>query len=358
MNSEPLLRILFACRGSTTDGLGHVMRSRSVAVEMARRNSVRMVVVGDEYVDSLVTGRGLNYKIVNSEQQLRQAYDDFKPHVVVFDSLEFSDSLIEHMRPHSITVSLSPVFNLLAQVDLVFHRTIYFGDDWNIDPEHGPEIRYGLQYSVVRNQCEKIAEAEYERTLRQEPLSVVISMGGADAGNKTLATLRAIQSVRCPLLIWALLGEGYGHSYQPLVDCVQQNKQHEIILAKTSESMWRVMKTCSLAILAGGTVSYEAAFAGLPAINVFENPNHMFLVRELVEKNVCISAGYPFDEALDVVTANLAYLQQNRDELLMMHRNSHGAIDGDGAVRIATEICEFHYEHSARLESDARVTAN
>ena len=36
------------------------------------------------------------------------------------------------------------------------------------------------------------------------------------------------------------------------------------ILAKTNRSMWRVLGNCSLAILAGGVTSYEAAFAGCP----------------------------------------------------------------------------------------------
>ena len=348
MNSEPLLRILFACRGSTQGGLGHVMRSRSVAIEMARRNSVRMVIVGDEYVDALVSNRGLNYQIVECEAELAGYYEEFQPHVVVFDALQFSESLIERMRQRCVTVSLSPVFNLLNQVDLVFHRTIHFGEDWAVADGHGPEIRFGLQYAVVRNQCLRISEDEYTRSLKQNPLAIVVSMGGGDAGNKTLATLRAIQAVPCPLLIWVLLGEGYGHSYQSLVDCVKENKQHEIILAKTSESMWRVMRTCSLAILAGGTVSYESAFAGLPAINVFENTKHMFLIRELVESGICLSAGYPFHEALDVVTANLAFLERNRDELLTMHRNSQGVIDGNGARRIAEEICQFQRRHRER----------
>ena len=318
------------------------MRSRSVAAAMARKNCVRFAVVGEEYVDSLLIGRGLNYQIVANEEELASLYAEFGPDVVVFDALRFSDETMNTVSS-SMTVSLSPVFNQLQNVDLIFHRTVHFGEEWNIDPDEGPEVRFGLDYSVVREQVQQIETEEYKNTLAQNPLSIVISMGGADASNNTLAALKAIQSVPCPLLIWALLGEGYGHSYQSLVDVVKENRKHEIILAKTSDSMWRVMKTCSLAILAGGTVTYEAAFAGLPSINLFQNHRHMFLVRELVEKGICLSAGFPFDDALDVMTANLTHLEANRFELLQMHEKSKNAIDGKGAERIGDEICDaFH----------------
>ena len=78
-DSTPLLRVLFACRGSTRDGLGHVMRSRTVARRMALRSSVRMVVIGDSYVESLLAGRDLNYEVHAEEQALLSACERFQP---------------------------------------------------------------------------------------------------------------------------------------------------------------------------------------------------------------------------------------------------------------------------------------
>ena len=356
MIDAPLLRVMFACRGSTQEGLGHIMRSRSVAAEMARRSSTRMCVVGEPYVESLVSGRGLHYQVVDQEARLLREFDEFKPHVVVFDALKFQPDTFAAIREKAMTVSLSPVFNLLNEMDLVFHRTKYLGDAWNPSRHQGPEIKAGLQYAVIREQCVAIRSETYRHSLEQQPLSIVISMGGADAGNKTLQTLRAIQSIHRPLLIWVLLGEGYGHSYEKLVDCVRQNKQHEIILAKTSDSMWRVMQTCSLAILAGGTITYEAAHAGLPSINVFDDGRHVFLIRELVEKGICLSAGFPMQDALDVVAANLSHLEKNREELWEMHQRAKGEVNHAGAELIAKEIIEQYWDRRGRQGRPAQVT--
>lgn len=362
MNLGPLQRVLFVCRGSRKDGLGHVMRTRCVAAEMARRSSVKVAVLGESFVENLLAGRGIDYRICADERELLELHREFRPHVVVFDALSIPENAFAPMAAAGPTVSLSPIFDHLPEVDLVFHRTEYFGDDWNFGGERrgGPEVRHGLKYAVIREQCLPIDEAAFERNVAQRPLAVVISMGGADAHNKTLATLRAIGQVRSPLLIWTLLGEGYGHSYEKLVECVRENRQHEIILAKTSDSMWRVMQTCSLAILAGGTITYEAAYAGLPSINVFDDGAHVFLIRELVEKGICIHAGWPFEDALNVVAANLSHLESHRDELLEMHRRARGAIDGRGAARIADEIVTFvaerqHRPHAARSIGQVRL---
>ena len=189
----------------------------------------------------------------------------------------------------------------------------------------------------------RISEEVYRYSLEQNPLSIVISMGGSDASNNTLQVLNALRSVSSSMLFWVLLGEGYEHSYQALVDCMQKDSRHEIILAKTNNTMWRIMRMCTLAILAGGTITYEAAYAGLPSINIFEVEKHVFLIKELVEKGVSLNAGYPLSDALSVVKANVAYLECSRDELLAMHRKSKDLIDGLGARRIAQEMELFYW---------------
>lgn len=339
---NPVLRVLFLCRGSLRDGLGHVIRSRTLALEMARRAAVQMIVVGDKYVDALLVGYGLNYQLFFEDTMLLSTLEEFKPHVVVFDMVYFPKPEFQAIKKQAMTVSLSPVFNCLDQTHLFFHRTVYNSDEWNFGV-HKPVLRCGLKYAVVRENCMRISEEVYRYSLEQNPLSIVISMGGSDASNNTLQVLNALRSVSSSMLFWVLLGEGYEHSYQALVDCMQKDSRHEIILAKTNNTMWRIMRMCTLAILAGGTITYEAAYAGLPSINIFEVEKHVFLIKELVEKGVSLNAGYPLSDALSVVKANVAYLECSRDELLAMHRKSKDLIDGLGARRIAQEMELFYW---------------
>jgi spore coat polysaccharide biosynthesis predicted glycosyltransferase SpsG len=265
------------------------MRSRTVAQAMqASGASTRMVIIGDSYVDNLMVGRGLDYRIVKSESEAVAICHEYTPQVVVFDLLRFTEAHFREVAGTAMTVSLSPVFNLLSQVDLIFHRTHYLGDAWPRG-EGAPITRCGLEYAVINQNCRKIPDGLYQRQLEFKELAVAVSMGGTDAANKTLQVLDTIKKIPHPLLVWVILGEGYGHSYQELVDSMR-GEAHEIILVKTNDSLWRILSTCSLAILSGGTTAYEAAYAGLPAINLIESEKRAFLIQELVDKGVGICA--------------------------------------------------------------------
>ncbi len=352
-NAEP--RILMACRGGPHLGLGHIMRTRVVARCLAERLPVHIVGWGDAAaLHALLGGRGLSFQVVSGPEALPSIQQSWQPHLVVFDTTEFPPALFAAMRERATVVSLSPIFNCLGQVDLAFHRAPCPGDR---DTQGSSVIRRGLEYTVIQEGCHPIPEDVYSRNLAQQPLAVAISMGGADGSNNTLRLLSSIARLTTPLLLWVLLGEGYSHSYQALVDCVNRDARHEIILAKTTDSLWRVLQSCSLAILAGGITTYEAVYAGLPSINILLHDHAAELVDPLVERGVCLSAGYPFAAALPVVNAELSSLEASRPRLLAMHRQSRALIDGRGASRIAEEIEAFHWDNGRRSILPGRFAA-
>ena len=72
------------------------------------------------------------------------------------------------------------------------------------------------------------------------------------------------------------------------------------------------------------------------------------MIRELVEKGICLSAGFPMHDALDVVAANLSHLEKNREDLWNMHQRATGQVNHTGAERIAKEIIEQYWERRGR----------
>lgn len=351
--------VLMICRGSARDGLGHVMRTRTVAQELARTGGVSVVVIGDRVVDALMAPSGLDWQLVDDD---RAALDAFEAHVrssappsaVVFDTMRFDEAAFDAIKSVCPVASLSPIFDRLGQCDALFHRTRHLPPEVSGSTYTG-DLHAGLEYAVIRRGIAPIEEDHYNRTVLHDPLAVAVSMGGGDAQNKTLQVLEALRRVRKRLLLWVLLGEGYSHSYQALVDCVRRSAQHEIILAKTSDSMWRVLHNCSLAVLAGGTVTYEAAHARLPSINLFESADHTFLVRELVDHGVCLSAGHPFDAAVECAVEHIERLDIERSRLAAMHRAARGLIDDQGASRIARLIRTTLARHTTRAHAAARA---
>ena len=304
---------------------------------MKRHSQVRLVVIGDGCATPLLAGGQLDFTAVPDEPAALKVVDEFAPDIIFFDLLHFDPAATRALATCATTVNLSPIFNAMAEIALMFHRTARPGANWPV----GPEIRTGLNYAVVSSHTARIPETVFEHHAGDPALSIAISMGGTDAANKTRRVLEQLKGCPSRLLIWLLLGEGYAHSYQDLVDTMR-GSHHEIILAKTNASMWRVLHLCSLAILAAGTTTYEAAYAGIPSVNLLENPANYFLIEELVDKGAALCAGRSFDESLRSLNNLIAALNADRPRLRAMHRVAQSLVDGGGAARIADETAAFH----------------
>jgi spore coat polysaccharide biosynthesis predicted glycosyltransferase SpsG len=338
------MKVLIICRGSLKDGLGHVTRSRAVALAFPEGISVRMVVIGDGCAEGLLFGRGLDYKLVCTEEETEAILATSQPDIVIFDLLYYPLDLCRSICRRATTVCLSPIFNGIGEVDLVFHRTRHGSHDWPC-VRTGAERYCGLEYSVVSTHCHRIEEHTYVENLGQNLFSVAVSMGGTDAANKTLAVLEQLKGVPQRLLIWILAGEGYSHSYQKIVDTMRVS-EHEVVLAKTNDSMWRILRGVSVAILAAGTTTYEAAYAGLPSINLLESQSRYYLVRELVESGAAFCRAEDFSMALESLPCDIRSLAIMREPLIAMHRRGKELIDGHGAQRITEKTIMFHRTRS------------
>jgi len=329
------VRVLFVCSGSAADGLGHVVRTRTVANAMDRVADVEVVGIGGDSVSSLLEGARYPVQVVASIEDAAGFAARSLPDVVVFDMLRATPAQFDSIAAHSMTVSLSPIFDRLADVDVLFHRTTSVDPAWTALGDQ-PLLRAGLEYAPIDEDCHRISTSAYQATLARRRLSVAVSMGGTDAANNALRVVDVLRDCNSQLLLWVLLGEGYEHSYEDLVDRARGSR-HEIILAKTNESMWHILSTCAVCVLAGGTTTYEAAYAGLPSINLVEMPERRFVLQELVDGGVSIAVGGAGDPYAEL-TGLVEHFDGHREELLKMHRNAKHLLGSKGATRIASEI--------------------
>ncbi len=280
------VNILVVCKAGIRIGLGHFYRSKAL-VEIFIDNGfhdVSFVLIGNKnyYIED--SSQPIKYTYLKDERSFSftETYD-----FIFLDALEISDSLFASFRKKSKTIiSISPIFNQLSNVDALIHRTKYIPNN-NIPDS--VQIFAGLKYSIVRKQCHKISPSLYQENLKSDIPSIAISMGGTDAANITLKILQCIKSIETPFVIWILLGDGYEHSYELLAKEIANCTTHEFLLVRSNRSIWKILERCTLAILAGGVTSYEAAYCGLPAINILRDKSRYYLVKELEEEKLCLA---------------------------------------------------------------------
>lgn len=324
------MKILFICKASTDIGLGHLMRSRTLA-EAASGHAVSFVVIGSEMVKKLLTGVPFHVDIISSEDDLPK-YISGNYDAVVFDMMDIEENWFSFLREKAfLCVSISPVFNRMENIDILFSRTRYSSKSYDLS---NVRAYLGLEYAIIQKACTHINSHLFNNNLSRENLPVAISMGGGDAANKTLMFLHSLKKCNVSATFWVLVGEGYAHSYDALIKTIDRDKNHEIILVKTNVSMWQILNNCVLAILPGGVTTYEAAYAGLPTINMFDTKDQFFLIKELEEAGVCLNAGLINEHNLVELNKLIEKLDKDRKRLLEMHDKSKKLIDGKGSERI------------------------
>jgi spore coat polysaccharide biosynthesis predicted glycosyltransferase SpsG len=325
------MKILFVCKASTTIGLGHLIRSKTLASWFKEHVSdveLDFILIGEKMFDKLFFLESFVPHIIENEKDIsiQKKYD-----IIFFDTMNFlEEKFVELKNETKLTVSLSPIFDRLKDVDVLFNRTKYVPDTNGLPRD----VYAGLEYSIIQNNCKKIGAGMFEENLNLSSFPVAISMGGGDAANKTLQLLKTLKQCTVPATFWVLLGEGYKYSYDELVREIKADTIHEIILVNTNRNMWHILRNCLLLILPGGITSYEAVFAGLPTINFLEEEDNYFLIQELIENKVCFYAGLFKEENLLSLNTQIESLYHNREELMEMHIRSKKLITESSFLKI------------------------
>jgi spore coat polysaccharide biosynthesis predicted glycosyltransferase SpsG len=327
--------IVFVARASIKDGLGHLVRTLCVMKELPSTKEALLLALGDGAGRHLIEAAQVPCRWCVSDDDAASEVSALHPETVVFDTLRFDDTSFERIKSAALVASLSPVFNQMHRVDELFHRTEKEDPTWAHLPTR-PRIHKGLQFAVLPAWLKRVDLQRYTEHVAEERLAVAISMGGTDAPNRTLQLLKLLGNCPTKLVLYVALGDGYTHSYEELLSCARSN-HHEIILLKSNESMWRVLSSCSLVICSGGLTTYEAAFIGLPAVNILQDARWAYLFEELCERGACRTLA-PGADCLQQAVELVRYFSVNRADLTGMHRATRGLIPAGGARQIATAL--------------------
>jgi spore coat polysaccharide biosynthesis predicted glycosyltransferase SpsG len=331
------MTITVCCKASTKIGLGHLIRSASFVNQISGAKPdvrINFILIGDPELTKLFHNPRVNLEPHTSEESV---IDIPQSDVLILDMIDIQEATLMRFRKRCLkTASLSPIFNHFDKIDFYFGRTKYV----NFNPVNYPSLKIfaGLPYAIISENCLRISAGKFEECLHSRHFPIAVIMGGGDATNKTLNVLKALKTCRVPATLWVMLGEGYKHSMDTLIEETRKDSTHEIILAKTNRSMWHILNNCVLCITTGGVTSFEAVYAGLPAVNFSDSDSQRFLLQELVENNAAFDMGIYSPETLQNISQLIEDLYNDKHRLLQMHVNTKSLIDHQGALRILDEL--------------------
>ncbi len=202
-----------------------------------------------------------------------------------------------------------------------------------------PGLLLGREYIPVRRDFLNKAPQ-----IKKTPERLLLTTGGGDKENFGESILRGL--LREPALNSVEFHVVSG-AFHPYYDSLRKLAEAEknVVLYRNVEDMAALVKTCDLAVTAGGSTIYELCAAGVPFVCFSYAENQDALVRFMGEENMALSAGcfhsgnsLETERAQVKVAALAARLAGSYEERKIYSKKGRGLVDGQGAKRVAAYL--------------------
>lgn len=362
---------VFRVDASLRMGTGHVMRCLTLAEELRRRGGESRFICRAMQGDMVEIARSGNYAVAVLPPGRGYDGEDAPPHAAWLETdwrTDAADTIaaLAGARPDWMVTdhyaldarwegALRPSCGRMMVLDDLTDRA--HDCDLLVDQTFGraPQAYHGLtppgcrvmtggQYALLRPQFLQLREAALAR--RDEKVQrVLVSLGGVDPDNCTLAVLQALQRSSlpqgCRVTIVMTDKSLWLEQVRDFVSCALPLAE---VLCNVTD-MASLMAQADIAIGAGGTTSWERCCLGLPTILVVVAENQKMIAENLSATGaVTAITRKEIAARLPVEIKRLAFDAQAR---LAMSRAAAAVTDGQGCVRVVDAMHIIRDAHAA-----------
>ncbi|MFC2144242.1 UDP-2,4-diacetamido-2,4,6-trideoxy-beta-L-altropyranose hydrolase [Acidobacteriota bacterium] len=172
--------------------------------------------------------------------------------------------------------------------------------------------------------------------VRRTAKNILVSFGGSDRGGETSKVLRALKSMDgLDLVVRVAVSAGDPNRRE--LDRIA-GRVHWIRLEHAVENMTDLMTWADIAVTAGGSICWELAFMGIPALLIAIADNQEPIARRLDREGAAINLGR--SDQIDRADVSTALASMIGDSTLRraMSRRGRALVDGGGAARVVRAL--------------------
>ena len=359
MNS---LSILIRADIGPAVGTGHVMRTFALASAWRKLGGTATMVCGEHLPASLrqrLKRNGIGVEIIVTDTIEEDAFQTCRlaeksnAAWIVVDGYRFDDSYQETIKQSAAKLFVVDDFGHAQHqhADLLLNQNIYAEKSSYLELK--PEsLLLGPSFVLMRDEFSNI-KAEKKRVPKTAK-RIMITMGGADAGNFTSTCLRAIAELPNvkEISVDAIVGASNPHTESLKQLC------HElpisVRLQRNTDRMATIINQCDLAITAGGSTCYELARCGVPAIVLSTAENQVAVARSFHENSCMVWLGDADSVPVQMLTDEIRKLSNDVALRKKMAAANTTLVDGHGAQRIARRLFqeELVFREATREDSN------
>ena len=328
-------KIFIATEAGRGFGFGHLMRSISIGQALREKGALPVFVIrGDgaarQYIDK--ADNVIFDWLVERERFFSLIKSD---NAVIVDSYCTDRPFLDRVAAlASLAVYVDDNKRIDYPEGMVVNGNI-FASDLGYPKRKSTKYLLGTEYAMLRKPFWKVGV----KPIKEEPLKVMVTIGGSDTRNLTPAVLDILKERFPDLRARVVMGDTSRN--EPEVAKMKETYDMELFHGLDAGEMKDVMLGSDIAITAGGQTLYELARVGVPSIGICVVDNQRKNVAAWGESGFLGYAGEWDSPSLLHDIAVLLRGSYDRKTRNKRAERGRGLVDGLGSLRIAEEVLKY-----------------
>lgn len=331
------MKAVIYANGSSTIGLGHIMRTLTIAKELKKKGILVEYITdrSDKNAVKLVKDGGFNIIHVANILDYLLSFKSLIYDLAIIDDYNIEEHDINKF--YNIAGKIVYIDDLVKfkeyNMDLLINTSI---EALNIEYKGKTKKLLGPKYALLRDEFKQIKYKLPKPNVER----IMITLGGGDENNFTKYILDMLLNNYNDIEYEVVLGNSY--KYKDFM--IQNYKDKNINFHINTNNMAEIMLNCDLAISAGGNTLYELCACGTPTIAAIIADNQIKFVQgvsreteidylDLIDKDL-ITEKYNF---INIVEKNI----ENYSHRIKTSKQMLSLVDGQGSKRIVDEIMKL-----------------
>lgn len=343
-----LLKVIFRTDASPILGYGHLMRCRSLANAL-RDLGMACIMVGPKPSDQTAADADVFEQWIEQSEWSAES-DDACKLVTLANKYGCAVVVLDDYR---VGVTYQKVILEAGlkwlQFDGRADRPLWA--DWviNANPSAPPEdyVRHlqkpgarallGPQYAILRPEFSAVTPRTHEKS---EVTDVLVTFGAGDDRGAILFALKALLPATATTTRFHVMSGANNPRNPEIEQWIESNGEKRTIMRVNPAQVAPLLSACDLAVMAGGTTTYEAAFCGLPMLLVTIAANQERQSQAWHDKGAAFYLGRFNEVSRKDLASHFSNLSRAPELRKKMSRCGQVEVDGKGAEKIALMLIQ------------------
>jgi spore coat polysaccharide biosynthesis predicted glycosyltransferase SpsG len=329
--------ILFIVDSGPKRGLGHLIRSISLAKELGQGNTIHIISNNDEKTLTPLEKTPFEFSLIDilDLKERERVLENIAPDIIITDLRSPEPKYLQLLKKKCVLLASIDDFNLSEYCShLIFNGNAFaYKMDYNKTAKDS-KLYLGPKYLILSKNFEFYNKKK--RSIPERVKKVLVTFGGNDKNDLTVVAVNALYDIKGITIKVTLPPFSKERTLSKLKNFDVERSNIEIV--DFIHDMPKELFNSDIVITGGGASLNEAVCIGTPCITIPQADYEVHNSEYLEEEGVVVSAGLSSEIDHQILKKAFMELATDWKKRISMSQKARAIIDGKGASRVAKTI--------------------